>query len=231
MEKDNDLFRDQQEPEEVRPEDEPKIDEPVGQDGPIAQGDARFSDVPEDISPGDEFVLVNPETGDMVDLSDIEEMEDYASIADTGGLPIIVDSDVEGIAGYTEDEDILDDFSERQQLGGTDRLIEQLGDYTQLSPEISGNDVDAAWIYADQAGEEGVGGSVPTPDQDVVEELGEALGIVYNDGEPLATEEKLDARDQQRWELDPASQDDRDDDAGDIEDIDDSDAYLDDEEE
>ena len=76
-----------------------------------------------------------------------------------------------------------------------------------------------------------MGGSTPTPDQDVVDELGEALGITYNDGEELNTEDKLDARDQHRWELDPASQDDRDDDVGDIEDIDSSDAYLDDEDE
>ena len=54
-------------------------------------------------------------------------------------------------------------------------------------------------------GEESVGGENPTPDQSVVDELGKAVGILYDDGEPLNTTEKVEARDQHRWELDPAS--------------------------
>lgn len=37
----------------------------------------------------------------------------------------------------------------------------------------------------------------------MVSELGEALGIVYKDDEPLNTEEKLRKRDRARWELNP----------------------------
>jgi hypothetical protein len=54
-------------------------------------------------------------------------------------------------------------------------------------------------------GEESVGGRNPTPDQDVVEELGKAVGLIYEDREPLHTTEKIAARDEHRWELDPAS--------------------------
>jgi hypothetical protein len=50
-----------------------------------------------------------------------------------------------------------------------------------------------------------VGGSSPTPDQDVVAQLGEAVGLTYQDNEPLDTEKKISKRDDRRWELDPAS--------------------------
>ena len=50
-----------------------------------------------------------------------------------------------------------------------------------------------------------MGGTTPTPDQDVVEELGDALGIEYDQDEPLHTYDKLRDRDRNRWELNPAS--------------------------
>ena len=74
------------------------------------------------------------------------------------------------------------------------------------TPVLSGGDVDAAWD--DDSGEETVGGSNPTPDQDEVDELGQAVGVTYSDTEPLHTTEKVERRDDARWELDPASADD-----------------------
>lgn len=75
------------------------------------------------------------------------------------------------------------------------------------TPTLTGGDVDAGWEYAD-VGEETVGGSNPTPDQDIVDVLGEAVGVTYQDNEPLKFDEKLEKRDRARWELDPASSDD-----------------------
>jgi hypothetical protein len=72
---------------------------------------------------------------------------------------------------------------------------------------LAGGDVDAASDQPD-IGEEAVGGSTPTPDQDVVEELGRAAGVTYADDEPLRPEEKEAERDDDRWELDPASAED-----------------------
>lgn len=69
---------------------------------------------------------------------------------------------------------------------------------------LSGGDVDATWSGTD-AGEETVGGSTPTPDQDVVDDLGEAAGITYDDAEPLRVGDKVADRDTRRWELNPAS--------------------------
>jgi hypothetical protein len=79
-----------------------------------------------------------------------------------------------------------------------------------LEPEdavLSGGDIDAAWDQA-AVGDETVGGSSPTPDQDIVEEIGEALGVTYQEGEPLRTTEKIEQRDIERWELNPASSED-----------------------
>ena len=75
------------------------------------------------------------------------------------------------------------------------------------SPELSGGDVDASSDREDE-GEEMVGGSHATPAQDVIEELGKAVGVTYSENEPLRLGEKEEQRDSQRWELDPASSED-----------------------
>ena len=86
---------------------------------------------------------------------------------------------------------------------------EQAKQDTTVPPEavVAGGDIDAAWDQAD-AGEETVGGTAPTPDQDIVDEIGRAVGIEHEDAEPLHTTEKVERRDQQRWELHPASSED-----------------------
>lgn len=60
---------------------------------------------------------------------------------------------------------------------------------------------------AGSSSDETVGGSNPTPDQDNVDELGEAVGLTYEDSEELEVE-KISDRDTHRWELDPASSED-----------------------
>ena len=77
-----------------------------------------------------------------------------------------------------------------------------------MSPAITGGDLDADWENAYFSGDEAPGGDNPTPDQDNVEEMGEALGLSYDDNEELKGSEKLIERDKHRWELDPASADD-----------------------
>jgi hypothetical protein len=107
----------------------------------------------------------------------------------------------------TDDEQIKRDFEERQQLAeasGDEKLEEDLK-YTSVSPSLSGGDVDANWQDANVSGEEAVGGTTPTPDQDMVDELGEAVGLTYKGDEELGGEEKLAERDRERWELNPDS--------------------------
>ena len=108
------------------------------------------------------------------------------------------------------EREVLDDLNDVQDLvpqPEDNLLLRRLDEQTSQTPVLSGGDLDAAWDRAD-VGEEGVGGSTPTPDQDVVDELGQAVGISYEDSEPLHTEDKLRERDRERWELDPRSRDD-----------------------
>jgi len=72
---------------------------------------------------------------------------------------------------------------------------------------LSGGDLDAA-VGEPGSGEETVGGSVPTPDQDIVENLGRAAGVTYQDDEKLNPVEKVKKRDRRRWELNPSSSED-----------------------
>ena len=58
---------------------------------------------------------------------------------------------------------------------------------------------------AEVNGDEAVGGSTAVPSQNDTEELAEAVGIVIDDGTPLDTEEMLQKRDRDRWELDSES--------------------------
>ena len=47
-----------------------------------------------------------------------------------------------------------------------------------------------------------------TPDQDIVENLGRAAGVTYEDNEELKPVEKVKKRDRKRWELNPSSSED-----------------------
>src|SRR5437868_3214003 len=105
---------------------------------------------------------------------------------------------------YAEDDDIRAEFTDAQRLASRER---NRNEYTDRSAKLTGGDVDADWKRAD-VGEETVGGSNPTPDQDVVEEVGNAVGLPYGENEPLRLGDKEAERDDQRWELDPASAED-----------------------
>jgi hypothetical protein len=153
----------------------------------------------------DQFIEIMPEETDDRDgsnylLNEETSLDLYAADADA-------DAVAEQAAHYTEDEDVESDFAERQRLavGGRPVLLEELDEHHSLSPEIAGGDLDASWQTANQAGEETVGGSAPTPDQDTVDDLGQAVGLVYRDNEPLDYDAKVLARDRNRWELNPAS--------------------------
>ena len=81
-------------------------------------------------------------------------------------------------------------------------------EHTESSPALTGGDVDADWEDAYALGDEAPGGDNPTPDQDIVDEIGAALGVTYQDDEELKAADKIIERDRHRWELDPASAED-----------------------
>jgi len=78
---------------------------------------------------------------------------------------------------------------------------------TSSSPALTSGDVDADWESAEAVGDEAPGGDNPTPDQDVVDDIGRALGVEYEDDEELQGGAEITDRDRHRWELDPASKD------------------------
>ena len=81
------------------------------------------------------------------------------------------------------------------------RAEQELAGRPETSPRLTGGDVDADWQRAHIDGEEAPGGSVSTPDQDRVDEIGNALGVPRGPDEEVRTSsEILDERDAHRWD-------------------------------
>jgi hypothetical protein len=78
-------------------------------------------------------------------------------------------------------------------------LTERLAENHAASPADSGGDIDADW--EDNTGSEAVFGHNPTPDQSDVEENAHAMGIDFQDNEPLDILDKMERRDRDRFEL------------------------------
>ena len=87
-------------------------------------------------------------------------------------------------------------------------LADRLEAQRNMEPEIAGGDVDIDLENAYFTGDEVPGGDNPTPDQEVVDDIGKALGVQYEDNEELKSSDKVTERDKHRWELDPASAED-----------------------
>jgi hypothetical protein len=90
---------------------------------------------------------------------------------------------------------------------GRAEIAESLREHRGMTA-VTGGDVDVDVEDAFFAGDEAPGGDNPTPDQDVVDDIGKALGVEYDDNEELKAADKVGKRDKHRWELDPASSED-----------------------
>lgn len=95
---------------------------------------------------------------------------------------------------------------------GRMELASRIARHNESSPAMTAGDVDADWEGAYSSGDETPGGDNPTPDQGVVDDIGRAVGVEYDNEEELQGAEKIAERDAHRWELDPdsAEDDDRD---------------------
>lgn len=191
--------------EEIEEPDGEKVTPRDGREGPVDPYTGEITPPAPDAYKVDEIVPTDPDnrTGENFLMREEDSLDKF--ILDSNA-----DEIAEQIEHFTDDEEILEDFAERQGLaaGGRQKLEEKLNQHHSLDPMLSGGDVDAAWDTSAQAGEESVGGSVPTPDQDVVDELGEAAGLTYKDYEPLDSDKKILDRDRNRWELNPESAED-----------------------
>ena len=113
------------------------------------------------------------------------------TVADVHGIPSSLDTNRAASAAKT----------------GRQELRQRLTKNTSASPALTSGDVDADWESAETVGDEAPGGDNPTPDQDVVDDIGRALGVEYDDDEELQGGAEIADRDRHRWELDPASKD------------------------
>lgn len=186
-------------------EKERNITPPDGREGPVDPYTGEVEPPAPDAYKVSEIVPTDPDNreGENYLMEEEDSLDKFILDANT-------DEIINQIDDYTEDEEILEEFVNRQGLasGGRQKLEEKLNEHNSMDPILSGGDVDAAWEDSVVAGEESVGGSAPTPDQDIVDEIGEAAGLNYRDDEPLDSDKKILDRDRHRWELDPASADD-----------------------
>ena len=97
----------------------------------------------------------------------------------------------------------------KDEISGAPRapreLRDRLSEHNSSSPADSGGDIDASWEEVEGSGSEAVGGHNPTPDQSDVEANAHALGIDFQDNEPLDLLDKIEKRDRNRFELDENS--------------------------
>jgi len=117
-------------------------------------------------------------------------------------------ADIERLPSSSDTRTEADDRAAAAARSGHEELKATLARHTETSPALTAGDLDARWEDAYALGDEAPGGDNPTPGQDRVDEIGKALGVVYEDAEELRGSEKVADRDRHRWELDPASSDD-----------------------
>ena len=121
---------------------------------------------------------------------------------------MIKDKDLE----FYEDETISDPQLNDERMQeiedvpqAPDELRQRLDENHASSPADSGGDIDADWEEVNTTGSESVFGHNPTPDQSDVERNAHAMGIDFQDNEPLDFVEKIEKRDRDRFELDEGS--------------------------
>lgn len=108
---------------------------------------------------------------------------------------------------YVPDPEI-EEFMEEEILRAPkdpELLAHRLRNNTAASPRDAGGDLDADWEDVNASGSETVAGDNPTPDQSLVEENAQAVGVSFEDNEELDFLEKIEKRDRDRYELDERS--------------------------
>ena len=150
-------------------------------------------------------------------MARLAHISDAGSDWDRGGHRMMNRDRTNGNDEEIDADQVIRDYEEQEPaaLGQDEDQVEvewyeQAKQDTGEPPEtlLTGGDIDADWRQAHFGGDEVVGGSNPTPDQDIVDEIGKAVGVTYEDTEPLRPEEKIAQRDQERWELNPVSSED-----------------------
>jgi Family of unknown function (DUF6335) len=117
-------------------------------------------------------------------------------------------ADDEFTEGMEIEQDRLSEIDDAPRA--PDELEQRVRENHSASPADSGGDIDAQWEEVNTSGSESVFGDNPTPDQSDVEANAHAMGINFEDNEPLDFIKKLEKRDDDRYELDESSKSDGD---------------------
>ena len=117
-------------------------------------------------------------------------------------------ADDEFTEGMEIEQDRLSEIDDAPRA--PNELEQRVRENHSASPADSGGDIDAQWEEVNTTGSESVFGDNPTPDQSDVEANAHAMGINFEDNEPLDFIKKLEKRDDDRYELDESSKSDGD---------------------
>ncbi len=141
--------------------------------------------------------VADQEAGDRdVSPDDVEDRDE----PETRGA-----ADTEPDPGAGEVEDVVrDQFREAQDRGrrtGHENRPRTTESPMGAQPEVQG-------LENEEEEEEEESEDDPSAGPNIAEDMADAVGISYQNDEPLHTEDKLEQRDRHRWELDPASSED-----------------------
>lgn len=145
----------------------------------------------------------------VIDTIATDDTDDNLDLDDDG---VIDDRDFQEI-----ESDLPQELTQSYGTGLQGRPSDRAGRYSRRSDDhlyhdadatLTGGDVDANYEQASAVGDEAVGGTVATPDQDIVEEIAVALGVEIHDYTDVRINTMLEERDDRRWELDPKSSED-----------------------
>ena len=158
---------------------------------------------------GISIMAEQPEQEAANDNEAIEELEAEAPLPPEVTEEEAAETGFRGVGEAIPSENVSSEWKElvSRNTGGGEKL-EELHTRMATGSDPTGGDTDADAYQAKVMGEEAVGGLAPTPEQDVTEDLQEATGIETTEREIVHTEEKLEWRDQHRWQLDPESSED-----------------------
>ena len=169
--------------------------------------------------------LIEPELESLESEIGLEEVPLDQAVIDTVAVDDTddnFDDDDDDVVDESDNEGIVSDLPQAQtETRGTGlqgKPIDWAGRFSRRSddhfdnndadPILTGGDVDANYEQASVVGDEAVGGTVDTPDQDIVEELAAAMGVEIDDYTDARINNLLEERDDRRWELDPKSSED-----------------------
>ncbi|MBD1823343.1 hypothetical protein H6F51_12715 [Cyanobacteria bacterium FACHB-DQ100] len=151
----------------------------------------------------------NPGYQDISDDADLE-----AALHNLGGDVYDEEDDLEEEQDFG---DVPQEYTESYGTGvvempgytiGGRTMRDRESELNEASAVLTGGDIDANYEQANAVGDESVGGTVSTPDMDIVDEIGRAVGLEMSDYNYLHTNEILEGRDDRRWELEPSSSED-----------------------